>query len=217
MTKADYQLKDADVYFYVAEQGKYAKCLFNCGGDGCKSVDLTWDAGKYFCKGAWKTRAELESDEPIEDVITYGIGSNKNGYNSDNDPMTVSDDKTTATCTIQLTKDEAFEFSVVVTTNGTSATWLKNTTTTITRENNSAVLAANGDKNNTPMTVDVTGTYTFVFTIGNSTITVTYPSSTPTALSNTEAENSTVKVIRNGQVLIVREGVTYNMMGQVIQ
>ena len=131
--------------------------------------------------------------------------------------MTVSDDKTTATCTIQLTKDEAFEFSVVVTTNGTSATWLKNTTTTITRENNSAVLAANGDKNNTPMTVDVTGTYTFVFTIGNSTITVTYPSSTPTALSNTEAENSTVKVIRNGQVLIVREGVTYNMMGQVIQ
>ena len=38
-----------------------------------------------------------------------------------------------------------------------------------------------------------------------------------TALSNTEVENAVVKVIRNGQVLIVREGVTYNMMGQVIQ
>lgn len=215
--KCNYQLQGADVYFYVAEQGKYAKCLFNCGGDECKSVDLTWDAGKYFCKGAWKTRAELESDEPIEDVITYGIGSNKNGYNSDNDPMTVSDDQTTATCTIELTKDETFEFSVVVIKNGTSATWLKNTTTTITRESNSATLAANNEENNTSMTVDVTGTYTFVFTIGNSTITVTYPSSTPTALSNTEAEKATVKVIRNGQVLIVREGVTYNMMGQVIQ
>lgn len=38
-----------------------------------------------------------------------------------------------------------------------------------------------------------------------------------TALSNTEVENAVVKVIRNGQVLIVREGVTYNMMGQTIQ
>lgn len=215
--KCNYQLQGVDVYFYAVEQGKYAKCLFNCGGDQCKSGDLTWDAGKYFYKGEWKTRAELESDEPIEDVITYGIGSNKNGYNSSNDKMTVSDDKATATCTIQLTKDEEFQFSVVETTNGTSDKWLKNTTTTITRENNSAVLAANGDNNNTHMTVDVTGTYTFVFTIENSTITVTYPSSTPTALTNTEAEKATVKVIRNGQVLIVREGVTYNMMGQVIQ
>lgn len=41
--------------------------------------------------------------------------------------------------------------------------------------------------------------------------------SDPTALTNTEVENAVVKVIRNGQVLIVREGVTYNMMGQTIQ
>lgn len=219
MKKADYQLQGVDVYFYFAGQGEYANCIFNgiLNDSGKQTGNLTWTAGKYYYKGAWKTRAELESDEPIEDVITYGIGSNKNGYHPENDLMTVSDDKTTATRTIELTKDEEFKFSVVVTTNGTSATWLKNTTTTITRENNSAVLAANGEDNNTSMTVDVTGTYTFVFTIGNSTITVTYPSSTPTALSNTEAENSTVKVIRNGQVLIVREGVTYNMMGQVIQ
>ena len=214
MTKADYQLKGADVYFFVAEQGKYAECIFNYGGN--QTGNLTWTAGKYYYNGAWKTRAELESDEPIEDVITYGIGSNKNSYNPSNDPMTVSDDKTTATCTIQLTKDEEFQFSVVVTTNG-KAKWLKNTTTTITRENNTAVLAANGEQNNTSMTVDTTGTYTFVFTIESNTITVTYPSSTPAALTNTEVENATVKVIRNGQVLIVREGVTYNMMGQTIQ
>ena len=41
--------------------------------------------------------------------------------------------------------------------------------------------------------------------------------SDPTALTNTEVKNAAVKVIRNGQVLIVREGVTYNMMGQTIQ
>ena len=38
-----------------------------------------------------------------------------------------------------------------------------------------------------------------------------------TALSNIEVENAAVKVIRDGQVLIVREGVTYNLMGQTIQ
>ncbi|MGM9809429.1 MAG: hypothetical protein ACI30J_00955 [Paludibacteraceae bacterium] len=37
------------------------------------------------------------------------------------------------------------------------------------------------------------------------------------ALSNIEVENAAVKVIRDGQVLIVREGVTYNLMGQTIQ
>lgn len=60
------------------------------------------------------------------------------------------------------------------------------------------------------------GSYKFIWKYADKTLTVVYPS-TPSALSNTEAENATVKVIRNGQVLIVREGVTYNMMGQVIQ
>ena len=46
---------------------------------------------------------------------------------------------------------------------------------------------------------------------------ITIKEMTSTARTNTEAENATVKVIRNGQVLIVREGVTYNMMGQTIQ
>ena len=38
-----------------------------------------------------------------------------------------------------------------------------------------------------------------------------------TAISNTEVKADYTKIIRNGQVLIVREGVTYNLMGQTIQ
>ena len=34
-----------------------------------------------------------------------------------------------------------------------------------------------------------------------------------TALDNTDADAKAVKVLRNGQVLILRDGRTYNMMG----
>ena len=67
------------------------------------------------------------------------------------------------------------------------------------------------------LTTTIAGDYTFTYVLATEVLTVTYPSSNPTALTNTEVENAVVKVIRNGQVLIVREGVTYNMMGQVIQ
>ncbi|MGN1240823.1 MAG: starch-binding protein [Paludibacteraceae bacterium] len=220
MTKTSYQLKDKDVYYYATTKGAYEKCIFNNkkNNDGGQQTDnLIWTSGKYYYNGAWFTREALESDEPIGDIITYGIGSNKNGYKPGNDPMTVSEDNTKATCTIDLTENEEFLFSVVKTTNG-SAAWLKNTETTITRDNNSVVLAENGAQDNTAMTVDATGTYTFVFTIDSSTITVIYPSSgASSALSNAAVEDAAVKVIRDGQVLIVREGVTYNMMGQIIQ
>ena len=46
---------------------------------------------------------------------------------------------------------------------------------------------------------------------------ITIKEITSTAVSNTEVENVMVKIIRDGQVLIVREGVTYNLMGQTIQ
>ena len=218
MTKATYQLKDKDVYYYETAQGAYAQCIFNNkknNDGGQQTGNLTWTSGKYYYNGAWFTREELESDEPIGDIITYGIGSNKNGYTPSNDPMTVSEDKATATCTIELTKDDEFQFSVVKTTNGSDA-WLKNIEKTITRQENSAELGEiAGNTDNTVMQVDATGIYTFTFTIATSTITVTYPSQT--GLFETAATAAYEKVIRNGQVLIIREGNTFNMLGQQVQ
>lgn len=73
--KADYQLQDADVYYFVAEQGAYGKCIFN-NANGTQTADLTWTAGKYYYEGSWYTRAELE--EPVEEATYFLIGSFNN-------------------------------------------------------------------------------------------------------------------------------------------
>lgn len=74
--KADYQLQDADVYYFVAEQGAYGKCIFNNNDKGAQTADLTWTAGKYYYDGSWYTRAELE--EPVEEATYFLIGSFNN-------------------------------------------------------------------------------------------------------------------------------------------
>lgn len=75
-----------------------------------------------------------------------------------------------------------------------------------------------GYDNNNKLTITTAGIYEVTFTFNAATDELSaVAKANPTDLSNTEVENAAVKVIRNGQVLIVREGVTYNMMGQVIQ
>lgn len=75
MQKADYQLQDADVYYFVAEQGAYPNCIFN-NANGAQTADLTWTAGKYYYEGSWYTRAELE--EPVEEATYFLVGSFNN-------------------------------------------------------------------------------------------------------------------------------------------
>ncbi len=124
--------------------------------------------------------------------------------------MTPSEDNLTAEISLELTAETTYKLKIKK-----DGQWLGNKGT-MTAENCSGwkFTSSEGDCG---LTTTVAGSYTFKWEYASDKLTVTYPSSTTTALTNTEAENATVKVIRNGQVLIVREGVTYNMMGQVIQ
>ena len=148
------------------------------------------------------------SDTPAED--TYGIGSNLNSWTPTADPMTVADG--VAKCTINLTSTEDFKFAVVK-----NGKWLKNVDGPITRENNTLALSEIDSWENCTLTPDKTGDYIFTFTIATNALVVTYPMDGPTSISSTEAEVVTTKVIRDGQVLIIRDGVVYNMMGQAIR
>ena len=148
------------------------------------------------------------SDTPAED--TYGIGSNLNSWTPTADPMTVADG--VAKCTINLTSTEDFKFAVVK-----NGKWLKNVDGPITRENNTLALSEIDSWENCTLTPDKTGDYIFTFTIATNALVVTYPMDGPTSISSTEAEVVTAKVIRDGQVLIIRDGVVYNMMGQAIR
>lgn len=136
-------------------------------------------------------------------------------YGSMNDwkgvELVAAKDSLTASVSVQLTASTTpYEFKITKDGN-----WLGNNGT-MTADNCSG-WTFEKDKGNCKLTTTNAGSYTFNWEYATDKLTVTYPSSTTTALTNTEAENATVKVIRNGQVLIVREGVTYNMMGQTIQ
>ena len=60
--KADYQINGYDVYYYVAEQGKYTHCIFN-SYIGTQTVDLAWNSGKYCYNDVWYTYDELVSND----------------------------------------------------------------------------------------------------------------------------------------------------------
>ena len=74
-TKADYQLQGKDVYYFVAPQGAYGKCIFNNNADK-QTGNLDWTAGKYYYNGSWMTRAELEAPVVVDIYIKHNWAEN---------------------------------------------------------------------------------------------------------------------------------------------
>ena len=146
--------------------------------------------------------------DPTDTTATYGIGSNLNEWTPSANPMTVADG--VATCTIALGTD-TLKFSVVE-----NGTWLKNLETVITRETNTVVLAAIDSWDNSVLVPDVAGDYVFNFTIETKTLVVTYPAK-ETGMQTVNTTMDCEKIIRDGQVLIIREGKTFNLLGQSVQ
>ena len=81
MTKEAEQIAGKDVYSYKVVKGTtFGGLNFNCGGDECKTGDLTWQAGKYYApsKGEWYDTKEAAAEAlatPV--VVTYelkGVG-----------------------------------------------------------------------------------------------------------------------------------------------
>lgn len=128
--------------------------------------------------------------------------------------LTISEDKLTASVVLTLEKRETeqdqYSFKMMV-----DGEWLGNGW--YMDRSNCTGWKFEKDKGNANLRTDVAGDYTFTWTYATNSLSVTYPSKTPTDLSSTEAEVVTTKVIRNGQVLIIRDGVVYNMMGQAIR
>ena len=77
MTKEAEQIAGKDVYSYKVVKGTtFGGMLFNCGGDECKTGNLTWQAGKYYApsKDTWyadAAAAEAGLAAPV--VYTYTI------------------------------------------------------------------------------------------------------------------------------------------------
>lgn len=124
------------------------------------------------------------------------------------DKMVIADDYLTASITLPLTAKE-YEWKLTV-----DANWIGGKTYTITRENNTCVVTEDtGD--NGKLIADRDGDYVFTWTYATSTLVVTYPNDSNTGLDNVTATVKVSKVIKNGQLIIEKNGIKYNVQGTV--
>ena len=125
--------------------------------------------------------------------------------------LTPAEDKLTASIKVTMEKGE-YEFKMVK-----AGTWY-GCNGTMTRDNCKDFGFYSGDSNgNAKLTADAAGEYTFTWTYEGDKLTVTFPAATATDLIGADSDSKAVKIVRDGQLLIVRDGVTYNMMGSVVK
>ena len=99
--------------------------------------------------------------------------------------MTVADDYLSASVTLTLDAAKDYEFKLTI-----NGEWFGSKDITITKDNNSAAFAENGDGNG-KLTTDLAGDYVFTYTYATKTLVVTYP--VPTYTVTVTAENGTVE------------------------
>ena len=156
------------------------------------------------------------------EVTTISLAGTMNEWDMTANPFVVAEGEQTASLTIAL-EAATYEFKVVV-----DNKWLTNTGE-MTRDNCTGWLFENldGMGNNAKIVADVAGDYVFVWSIADSKLSVTYPVAgeepgdepvnPETAVDNVAVGEKAVKVIRNGQMYIIRNGVIYNAMGQIAE
>lgn len=107
------------------------------------------------------------------------------------DKMTVADDYLSASVTLNL--KAATDYELKLTVNGQ---WYGSNAITITKDNNSASFAENGEGNG-KLTTDLAGDYVLTYTYATKTLVVTYPVPTPTYTVTVSAENGSVEGLEN--------------------
>ncbi|MGM9826492.1 MAG: leucine-rich repeat protein, partial [Paludibacteraceae bacterium] len=54
-SKANFTINGSDVYYFTATPGDYAYCIFNNGGAGSQTDNLTWTGGYFYFDNKWHT------------------------------------------------------------------------------------------------------------------------------------------------------------------
>ena len=208
MTKEAEQLAGYDVYSYKAEKGtSFGGVIFN-NGSGVQTGDLKWTAGKYYVKDGWYTKEEAieKLSGPVTPpVITYVL-------------MGVADDWTTGIA-LTVNPDNANEYvllgqeiaegdavKVVTLTDGVATAWCGNV------DPASAAYTADDMGN----IVLAPGKYNFYFKVKEDLIYIAKVGPT-TGVENTIVSEQPVKIVRNGQVFILKGNKMFNIIGQQVK
>lgn len=170
---------------------------------GIYTIQIYYNPNDNNYVGAVATKT---GDAQVDPVVS--IAGSMNSWNASADVMTLAEDKATASITLNL-EAQTYEFKVVM--NGSE--WRSNAQE-FTRENATAA-EMTGNLDNMHLVADVAGEYIFTWTFETNTLAITFP--TATAITNTEAAMPVEKMIENGQLIIIKNGVKYNAIGTVVK
>jgi len=169
---------------------------------GIYTITITFNPeGNVVAAEAVKT-----GDAQVDPVVS--IAGSMNSWNASADVMVLAEDKATASLTLNLAA-QTYEFKVVL--NG--GDWRSNAHE-FTRENATAA-EMTGNLDNMHLVADVAGNYIFTWTFATNTLAITFP--TNEGIGNTAVENQVVKMIENGQLIIIKNGVRYNAQGTIVR
>ena len=153
-----------------------------------------------------------ENPEPNPGTSTVMLAGEMNDWSTDATPFVAAEDGLTASVTVVL-EAQTYQFKVVV-----DGDWLSNLGE-MTRDNCTGWTfeSLSGAETNARITADVAGEYTFVWSYADSKLSVVYPDNTTTDLDQVIGGAQPTKVICNGQLMIIRDGMIYTIMGQLIK
>ena len=140
---------------------------------------------------------------------TIAMHGNFLGSWADTENFTVAEGNETASLTMTLAAGN-YEFGMRI---GGSGNWTANGIA-FTRENNSAAVVAG--QGNLTLAADEAGEYTFTWTFATNALNITFPK-TGTGIDNTADGIKAVKVIRDGQLLIIKGEKTFTIQGQLVK
>ena len=198
MTKTSEQIAGFNVYEYTMQEGTTPTgMLFNCGGDECKTGDLTWQNGKYYAysKGVWyDTKAEAEAALAPDPLATdvYLAGDMNSWNTTANEFRKATGEATTANVTVNLTA-KTYKFQLVI-----GGTYYGNKGTM--KRGGNAVHEGGWSFEDTSygadcqIVADITGDYTFTWNLDTKKLTVAYPP-LPKFMVSAIATNGTVNGI----------------------
>ena len=165
---------------------------------------IGWTAGTWLVKGE---RPAVSLVGNFEGDATWGEGAH---------PMVAADDKLSASVTFPI-EAGVYELKVWVAGNYMSLNGEGESLFGIHRDWNHADNVNLADGRNFQLTADESGDYTFTWSYFSRNLVVTFPAKSPTAIDNTAAETKAVKRIVNGQLVILRDGNTYTLTGQLVK
>lgn len=170
--------------------------------DGIYDVTITFDTSNNSVNA---TAEKKGSAVVIPSIMMHG---NFTGSWENTAEFAIAGNNETATLSLSLAVGD-YEFGMRI---GGGGNWTSNGSA-FTRESASHVIAAGSG--NLTLAADVAGSYLFTWTYATNTLAVTYP--TATGLDNAAAAENAVKMIENGQLIIIKNGMKYNVVGAVVK